>query len=43
MKKKESYSRVKKLLKDNDKKLKDLASELIKHETLNGIFKKFSL
>ena len=34
---KDSYARVKKLLKENENKLSNLAKELIKHETLNGI------
>ncbi len=33
---KDSYERVKKLLRDNEKKLQNLASELIKHETLTA-------
>lgn len=33
---KESYNRVKTLLKTNEQKLKDLATELVKKETLSA-------
>lgn len=33
---KDSYERVKKLLKENDGKLKELATQLMKHETLTA-------